>query len=61
MFIYTAITTRDAILWALGMGIAADVFAIAVVVLVLAFIRENKIEKTGIHEGKANHGEKENR
>lgn len=61
MFVYTAITTRDAILWALGMGIAADIFAIAVVVLVLAFIRESKIEKTGDHERSSDHGQREQR
>ena len=61
MFIYTAITTRDAILWALGMGIAADVFAIAVVVLVLAFIRENKIEKPGDHERSSYDGQRKQR
>lgn len=61
MFIYTAITTRDAILWALGMGIAADVFAIAVVVLVLAFVRENKIEKTGDHERSSDDGQRKQR
>ena len=61
MFIYTAITTRDAILWALGMGIAADVFAIAVVVLVLAFIRESKIEKTGDHERSLDDGQRKKR
>ena len=61
MFVYTAITTRDAILWALGMGIAADVFAIAVVVLVLAFIRESKIEKTGDHGRSSDYGQREQR
>lgn len=61
MFIYTAITTRDAILWALCMGIAADIFAIAVVVLVLAFIRENKIEKTGDHERSTDDGQRKQR
>ena len=61
MFIYTAITTRDAILWALGMGIAADVFAIAVVVLVLAFIRENKVERPGDHERGSDDGQRKQR
>ena len=42
LFQYVTITTRDAILLALGMGIFADVLAIFLTIVLIGYLRSNR-------------------
>lgn len=51
LFQYVTITTRDAILLALGMGIFADVLAIFLTIVLISYVRGNKEFRVSVTKG----------